>query len=319
MQIKLRHLEVFNALIEAGSVSRAADRLSLTQPAVSIALGNLEADLGFRLFHRDRGFFAPTGEAMLLHAEVAQGLRAVSRIEQRAAEIRSGASGGVSIATNGALAINFLPKLIADFHKQTPGTKVEMRVHSSRQISSWVSGRQIDIGLIDTPVPVAGLNAELFRLECVCIMRADDQLAQQDIIDAKSLQGRGVIAITGDHLVDLQVDRILSDADVEVVRNASSYYFAIARNLVAAGGGVSIIDPINGKAELSDGVVWRPFAPFVFHELAMITAKDQPQSQATAAILERIRQGLQTNGIHRADRNSGTFADYVGLTGNMRQ
>ena len=113
MQLKLRHLEVFNALIEAGSVSRAAERLNLTQTAVSIALGNLEAELGFRLFHRERGFFAATGEAMQLHAEVAQGLLAISRVEQRASEIRSGAVGGVSIATNGALAINFLPRLVA--------------------------------------------------------------------------------------------------------------------------------------------------------------------------------------------------------------
>ena len=61
MPLKIRHLEVFDALVEAGSVSRAADRLNLTQPAVSIALSKLEADLGFRLFHRERGYFAPTG------------------------------------------------------------------------------------------------------------------------------------------------------------------------------------------------------------------------------------------------------------------
>ena len=52
MMLKMRHLQVFNALLDAGSVSRAAQRLNLTQPAVSIALSNFEAELGFRLFHR---------------------------------------------------------------------------------------------------------------------------------------------------------------------------------------------------------------------------------------------------------------------------
>ena len=292
MQIKLRHLEVFNALIEAGSVSRAAERLNLTQPAVSIALGNLEADLGFRLFHRDRGFFAPTAEAMLLHAEVAQSLLALNRIDRRAEEIRSGAAGSVSIATNGVLAVNFLPGLIAGYHRDHPGTRVEMRVHSSRQISTWVSGRQIDIGLIDTPVPVAGVFSEPFRLECVCVMRSDDPLAGQEVIRPAMLEGRPVIAILGDHMVDRQLDRLLSEAGVDVIRNTSGYYFAIVRNMVAAGAGVALIDPINGKAELGDGVVWRPFVPRVETEIAMLTAKDHAPSPATAMIVERIRSGL---------------------------
>jgi len=90
MHIKLRHLEVFNALFEAGSVSRAAERLNLSQPAVSIALSNLEDQTGFRLFHRDRGFFAPTNEALLLRDEVQQGITALARVDKRAEEIRSG-------------------------------------------------------------------------------------------------------------------------------------------------------------------------------------------------------------------------------------
>ena len=89
MRLKPRQLEVFNALFDAGSVSRAAERLNLSQPAVSVALGNLEDQLGFRLFHRDRGFFAPTNEAMLMRDEVRQGLDAFARVEQRAAEIRA--------------------------------------------------------------------------------------------------------------------------------------------------------------------------------------------------------------------------------------
>lgn len=292
MQLKLRHLEVFNALLEAGSVSRAAERLNLTQPAVSIALSNLEADLGFRLFHRERGFFAPTNEAMLLHTEVAQGLRAISRVEQRATDIRSGATGGVSIATNGALAINFLPKLLAEFQRLNPNITVDIRVHSSRQIASWVSACQIDIGLIDPPVPVAGLESELFKLECVCVMRKDDPLAALETITPQTLAGRSVIGITGDHVVDRQLETLLSETGIAVKRTTTSYFFAIARNLVAAGTDIAIIDPINGKVDLSDGVVWRPFTPRIDHHLAIITAKGQPLGQAATDIHARIREGL---------------------------
>ncbi len=294
MHIKLRHLEVFNALFKAGSVSRAAERLNLTQPAVSVALSNLEAELGFRLFHRSKGFFEPTGEAMLLQSEFEHGLLAISRIGQRATAIKSGATGRVNIATNGTVAVNFLPKTIASFQRQNPGINVELRVGSSRRIASWVSDRQIDIGFIDTPVPVAGLKAELFAMECVCIMRKDDPLCVHKVIHPETLSGRSVIAIMGDHYVDRQLNQLLSRNNISITRNLSSYYFAIARNMVSESGNLAIIDPINGKIDLSDGVTWRPFQPKVEHELAMITSRDQPLGQAARDMHETIQAQLRS-------------------------
>ncbi|WP_299849857.1 LysR substrate-binding domain-containing protein [uncultured Roseovarius sp.] len=292
MRLKLRHLEVFSALFDAGSVSRAAQRLNLSQPAVSVALGNLEAELGFRLFHRDRGFFAPTNEAILLYEEVQQGITALARVEQRANEIRSGATAGISVATNGAMSYNFLPKVIAEFQRDYPGTHVELRVHSSRRIASWVGSRQIDIGLIDAPVPVAGLSTKLVRMECVCIMRNEDPLAKLDVITPKDLNDRPVIAVTGDHSIDRQLAEIMSNAEAPLTYNASSYFYAIARNLVAAGDSISIIDPVNGKAPLGDGVVWRPFMPTIIHELAMITNRGQPTGIAASLFQTRISEEL---------------------------
>ncbi len=300
MRIKLRHLEVFNALYDAGSVSQAAKRLHLSQPAVSIALGNLETELGFRLFHRNRGFFAPTSEAALLHAEVQQGVASLARLEQRATEVRTGATGRISLATNGVLAFNLLPGLIAKFRRDYPGIFIDIRVYSSRKIATLVGNRQIDLGFIDVPVPVAGLRARHYTLECVCILRRDDPLADQKIISPALLGGRTVIAVTGAHSVDHQVQRVMSDAGLAFNHHVSSSYFAIARNLVAAGCGVAIADPINGKAPLNDDVVWRPFAPTVLHELAMVTNRDQPLGLSADRFAKRIQQSLSTFG-HTGD------------------
>ncbi|MCR9112991.1 MAG: LysR substrate-binding domain-containing protein [Rhodobacteraceae bacterium] len=292
MRVKLRHLEVFNALFEAGSVSRAAERLSLSQPAVSVALSKLEAELGFRLFHRDRGFFAPTNEAVLLQDEIRQGISALARVEQRAKELRAGEAGGISVATNGAMSVNFLPDLAAEFQRDYPGTYVELRVHSSRRIASWVGSRQIDIGLIDAPVPVAGLEAQLYEMECVCIMRREDPLAGLSVVRPDDLRHRQVIAITGDHPVDRQLESHMAKADAPLSHCGSSYFYAIARKMVAAGTAVSVIDPVNGKAELGDGVVWRPFKPAIHHELAMILHRGHPLGIAAARFRDRVKAAL---------------------------
>ncbi|MEH6457929.1 MAG: LysR family transcriptional regulator [Cocleimonas sp.] len=293
IHLKLRHLEVFVALIEAGSVSRAAQKLNLTQPAVSIALSNMEAEMGFRLFNRSKGFFVPSSEALLLQTEIEQGLFAISRIEQRVKEIRSGATGGVSIALNGVLAMNVLPQLIAEFQLEYPDVNVEMRIHSSRRIASWVSGQQIDIGIIDAPVPVVGLNAKLFYNECVCIMHKDDPLSKLKVIKPNDLENRSVVSITGDHLIDRQLEKTLFENNISIQRNFSSYYFAIARNMVSQGDKVAIVDCFNGKAELKDEVVWRPFSPKISNEIAMVTSSDQPLGKAAQEIHNRLHHFLE--------------------------
>ena len=293
MQIKQRHLEVFDAIIAAGSISRAATQLNLSQPAVSIALANFEELIGFKLFQRDRGFFAPTREALLLQDEMAQGLLALSRVSQRLSESLAGSVGSVRIATNGAMAIHFLPPLIAAYQRDHSDVNIDILVRSSRQVADWVSSRQIDIGLIDTPVPVAGLNATLFNLECVCVMHEDDPLAVKRLISPTDLAGRSIVAITGQHMVDRQLDALLTAAGVTVERHISSYFFAIARNIIAVGNELAIIDPTNGKANLNDGVTWRPFAPRVNHEMAIITPSDQPLGQAAGGLYDLITQSLQ--------------------------
>jgi DNA-binding transcriptional LysR family regulator len=293
MQIKQRHLEVFDAILAAGSVSRAAAQLNLSQPAVSIALANLEALIGFKLFKRDRGFFAPTREALLLQDEMAQGLLALARVSQRVSEIRAGSTGSIRIATNGAMAVHFLPPLIAAYQRDHADVSIDILVRSSRQVADWVSSGQIDIGLIDTPVPVAGLQAKLYSLECVCVMHKDDPVAKKAVVTPVDLAGRSVVAITGQHMVDRQLDALLSEADVTVERHLSSYFFAIARNIIAAGTALAIIDPTNGKAALNDGVMWRPFSPRIDHELAVITPNDQPLGQAAAGLYELITSSLK--------------------------
>jgi DNA-binding transcriptional LysR family regulator len=123
-------------------------------------------------------------------------------------------------------------------------------------------------------------------------MHKDDPLAALEMIHPQSLAGRSVISITGEHQIDRQLETLLAQTNTVISRNVTAYYFAIARNLVAAGGYVAILDPINGKIELKDEVVWRPFVPLIENNLAVITAKGQPMGQAVLEMQTRIRTAL---------------------------
>jgi DNA-binding transcriptional LysR family regulator len=292
MRIKYRQLEVFSALMESGSVSGAAELLSLSQPAISIALSNLEEEVGFRLFHRTKGFFAPTPEATLLHIEVEKGLLAFSRVERCAGDIADGTVGSITIASNGAAGINLLPKRIADFHQQHPGINIDLKIRSSRKVATWVSGRHVDIGLIDAPVPVEGLKAEQFKFPCVCVMRDTDDLTKHSAITPDLLEGRVIIGVTGDHEIDKELDSLLAESGVTADRSITGSYFAIIRNMVREGAGIAIIDALNGRMELPDHVVWREFQPNIHFKLALLTPTGSESSKPVNLFLDQLRARL---------------------------
>ena len=131
---------------------------------------------------------------------------------------------------------------------------------STSKLVSWLFPDPRSAGLFETPEPM--------------------RLTQRDklvaVILAVLFFGMHVYLFWGEWAVD-----------------ASAYYFAIARNLVAAGNYVAILDPVNGKADLRDNVVWRPFKPAIENQLAVITAKGRPHGKAAVDLQSQIRSALQ--------------------------
>ncbi len=226
MHLKLRQLEVFKAVMETGSISAAAARLSCTQPAVSIALSKFEEEAGIPLFDRSRGRFAPTPAADMLYEEVNRGLLGLSRITSVARELREGGVGHIRIAADGAASINFLPRVIAGFVRAHGEISVDLHTRSSRQIVTWVGDRQIDVGIVEMPVHWPGVAYEPFAQACVCIMPSDHALTRRTVVTPRELEGHPVISILENHPIDTQLEEAFADAGCRLTSPIRGYYFA---------------------------------------------------------------------------------------------
>ena len=112
--MNLRHLEAFRAVMLSGSVTHAAQSLNLSQPAVSKMLAELEHQLGFQLFQRSRGSaLTVTPEADAFYYEVERSFSGIAALKRVAEDIRNMATGTLRIAALPALAVSFLPRVIA--------------------------------------------------------------------------------------------------------------------------------------------------------------------------------------------------------------
>ena len=91
--MNLRQIEVFRAIMLAGSITDAARLLHVSQPGISRMLGHIELQLGLRLFERRRGRLHPTPEAQALYAEVDRVYQGVQRVDEKARDLREGNQG----------------------------------------------------------------------------------------------------------------------------------------------------------------------------------------------------------------------------------
>ncbi len=144
-------LEAFIAAVETGSFSRAAERIYLTQPAISKRIANLEHDLGTRLFDRIGRQIAltPAGQSLL-----ASGHRILSEIEDARRGISNIAglvSGKLCMATSHHIGLHRLPPALKSFHGRYPAVELDLRFMDSEAACQTIEQGRLELAVVTLP------------------------------------------------------------------------------------------------------------------------------------------------------------------------
>ncbi len=172
--VDLTLLEVFDALLTEGSVTAAAARLHLSQPALSHALKRLRAQIGDELFVRTRRGVQPTPRALDIAAAVRPALAQLrAAFERSAKRVRDEISGPVQLALDDYLQAFLLPLLARRVERTAPGISLAVPISSARAALALLREGKADI-LVDTPDLGGGRDirqARLFEDRYVCLVR----------------------------------------------------------------------------------------------------------------------------------------------------
>ncbi len=177
-----RQLECLRAVVETGSFHRAAERLYLTQSAVSQAVKALETDLGETLI--DRGAGRRGGQVMLttvgaLFLPVARDiLRRFEEGRQAVAQLRGLLAGRLSIGAVDAAAIYHLPDPLQRFQREHPALEISVRVDGSRPLQEALRQGELDLAFVLIDQPPAGLDGRFFREDPMRVVAPADLLAE---------------------------------------------------------------------------------------------------------------------------------------------
>lgn len=253
--------------MEAGTVSKAADRMLITQPAVSKLISAFEASVPVPVFKREGGRLVPTPEARQLYAEVDRVFSGISELDRFAHSLADRTSGHVSIGVLPALSIGAVQEFVSAFLTERPDVQISLQTRTSMQSIEQLLLRKIDVGIAVNPpyTPEVDLR-HLVDAKGVCILPYGHPLAEKDIVQASDLHQQDFISLTN---LDGSLQRVeasfLNDRAKPRVR-IETPVTATACACVAAGMGISIVDPFVADA-FSHRLQIRKYEPDVFFSI----------------------------------------------------
>lgn len=299
----LRQLRFFLNVARAESFTRAAEKLHIAQPALSIAIRKLEEELDVVLFNRrDRKItLTAEGEALARHARIIE--RQVAEARQELDDLRGLLRGEVRVGLTPMLSSFFFPQIVASFKRRYPALQIAINGDSAWNIQRKIASGTLDMGVIAGEVP-EGLDSHLLvRDEVVACIHRSHPLAGRKKAPLRELLAEPLIHFTeGYHLRELIDERAAQEGVVPAVV-AESNLFALARSLVREELGLAFFP--RAVVVNDAGMAAISCDPPLFLDLAIAWKKNVSLSRANRVFVDFIIQ--EVDDYYLLAQAAGTF------------
>lgn len=287
--METRDLQTFLAVATSGSITRAANILARSQPSVTRTIQEMEAELGFDLFHRVGRRVQLSEAGAAFEEEARRLLMSFSELSTRAKMIAAGKGRILQIATISAVGTGLIPSAL----REMGDVKLPHEVHLGQFLASTVaqevrSGRA-EIGFSSLPLDTPGLEVlRLYSAPDAVAIREDDDLAGFDIVPLSALKGRSIVTMINPLRFQLNIYRALEVNGIEtgsIIRTNIAYG---AMQIVQKTGIAAVVDPITAYCVHLPEVVVRPIEVQVPFYWGVLSAEKRLLSPAAGSLVEAV-------------------------------
>jgi len=301
----LAQLTSFVEIARTGNLSRAAEALFVTQPALTSRLQVLERELGSELFVRTRRGMRLTeaGKAFLPFA--VRSLETVAEGRRLVAEIAQGGAGELTIGAAPAVSTYVLPALLKEFHEAHPKVRLSVRTGHSEEVLELVLRGQVEVGLTRQLRHADIVSEPVYEDELVLVANRDHPFARRVVIRMEELASEELILFDRTSSYHDLTNALFRAAGVEPAGVMELDNIDAAKKMVQQGLGVALLPQTAVAAELDAGslrVVVIAGAEPVRRQIVAIRRRDAgPPSGAAAAFMETLA-GVRPDGLTPAGR-----------------
>jgi DNA-binding transcriptional LysR family regulator len=194
--VTFAQLRALHAVARTGNMTRAAEELGTTQPAVSHALRGLERELGVTLLHRRRDGVALTAAGRAVHERAAAILAELEGLREDAAQERARTGGRLRVGVIGSVNERLLPEIVRAFSEQHGDVTLGVLEGSDAEVLEWLQTGAVDVATLTSPAPGVS-TTPLARDDMLAIVPAGHRLAAQPAIALSDLAADPFIMPTG--------------------------------------------------------------------------------------------------------------------------
>lgn len=288
MNVTLRQLRAFLAVADARNFRLAAERLHLTQPAVSRHIADLEAQLGVRLFDRNTRVVTAAAASERLHGALARLMDELDVVLGQARFEGEGLRGSVRVAAGPTPSAELMPACIARCTRDYPELTLLSRDRTQSEVLAAVQAGEVDFGLaIDPPRSREFTIETILRDPFVFVCHRDHPLAKLRRVGWKRLQDEVLVLLDHSSGSRRLIDAALAERGVSVRVAQETGHTHTAFRMVEAGLGSSIMPGL--AAPRSSTLVTLPLIPGVRRAVTLVRRRTHSLSPAAAHVWTLLR------------------------------
>ena len=291
----LRQISYFVALFEEGSVTRAAQRMNVVQPALSMQIAKLERELGQRLFERRPKAMVPTAAGRTLHRLVHPIQRDVAEARAVMARLSQTVSGRVTAGILSSLSMSVIPNVLVRFAAAYPEVELSLADGYSSTFIEGVGAGTLDLAVINRPARRLGLViAPLLEEEMVVVGGRHTPLPVPLPLRMADLAALNLVLPSTRHGLRLELDRRVAAADVTLSPKLELDLPPAIADFVARSTSFTVLPSIAVSRQLADGSLraYRIVAPRIARELVIIHHLRNPLSHAAQLFIGILEEEL---------------------------
>jgi len=296
---RLKPLRAFCQVVRLGSISRAAEALYLSQPAVTLQLQALEQALTVTLFERVRRRLTPTREGQMLYElarPLVEGLDALPETFRQ--QVQGMDAGRLDIAANSTTTLYLLPRIIARFRQQQPSVKLHLHNAITADGINLVRENTVDLSfgsMVDVPADIR--YTPVYRFGQVLITPPDHPLANLKSLTLAQMGTHDLILPPRRQVTWRLVDHVFQQRRLPYRVALEVDGWEVIKQYVAMGMGISIISSICLNPDDSQRLAICPLeqtlpGTFPPRSYGVITRKNKHLSPAARAFIALIEPGL---------------------------
>ena len=175
--MSIQKYQIFLHVMEAGSISRAAENMGLTQSAVSHSLSSLEEEFGFRLLTRSRSGVRLSSEGKRILPAIRDILSAEERLRETVSSLHGLSTGTIRVASFSSVAVHWLPAMLKAFQERYPQIRFKLLNGDYHDVEQWLEEGAVDLGFVSLPTRAPGKVTPLMEDRLLVILPKDHPLA----------------------------------------------------------------------------------------------------------------------------------------------